>query len=228
MSAARIALCVDAPPRGQRSLLAQARGGNPEAFAEMVSPYMATLYRRARGLTGNAADAQDVSQEAVLRREAVLEEGRRQRAGNIRCGCKTEVVPRAPPAARKTAGLTTACGGSRQHAGSRAPGLPPPAGKRIRYIGWAGVRQRRLTRLIDQSYGLGFFASHYLGVIRRGFLALTCTVRGATKSAKTCPLVVSLLPHCGDITRVRNQTCLAGQACFAAEGMSATPHHPGR
>jgi hypothetical protein len=59
-------------------------------------------------------------------------------------------------------------------------------------------------------------------------LALTCTVRGATKSAKTCPLVVSLLPHCGDITRVRNQTCLAGQACFAAEGVSATPHHPGR
>ena len=74
MSAARIALCVDAPPRGQRSLLAQARGGNPEAFAEMVSPYMATLYRRARGLTGNAADAQDVSQEAVLKAWSRLEQ----------------------------------------------------------------------------------------------------------------------------------------------------------
>jgi RNA polymerase sigma-70 factor (ECF subfamily) len=33
----------------------------------MVSPYMPTLYRRARGLTGNAADAQDVSQETVLK-----------------------------------------------------------------------------------------------------------------------------------------------------------------
>jgi RNA polymerase sigma-70 factor (ECF subfamily) len=48
-------------------LLARARQRNPEAFAEMVSPYMPTLYRRARGLTGNAADAQDVSQEAVLK-----------------------------------------------------------------------------------------------------------------------------------------------------------------
>src|SRR6202030_1806704 len=74
MSAARIALCVDAPPRGQRSLLAQARGGNPEAFAEMVSPYMPTLYRRARGLTGNAADAQDVSQETVLKAWSRLEQ----------------------------------------------------------------------------------------------------------------------------------------------------------
>src|SRR3984893_10000294 len=74
MSAARIALCVDAPPRGQRSLLAQARRGNPEAFAEMVSPYMATLYRRARGLTGNAADAQDVSQETVLKAWSRLEQ----------------------------------------------------------------------------------------------------------------------------------------------------------
>jgi len=33
----------------------------------MVSPYLPTLYRRARGLTGNAADAQDVSQETVLK-----------------------------------------------------------------------------------------------------------------------------------------------------------------
>jgi RNA polymerase sigma-70 factor (ECF subfamily) len=33
----------------------------------MVSPYIPTLYRRARGLTGNTHDAQDVSQEAVLK-----------------------------------------------------------------------------------------------------------------------------------------------------------------
>src|SRR5246127_5398867 len=62
MSAAPYTFCADAP-----NLLAQARKGNPEAFAEMVSPYMPTLYRRARGLTGNAADAQDVSQETVLK-----------------------------------------------------------------------------------------------------------------------------------------------------------------
>src|SRR5258708_20794688 len=74
MGAARIRRGVDAPPRGRRRLLAQARGGNPEAFAEMVSAYMATLYRRARGLTGNAADAQDVSQEAVLKAWSRLEQ----------------------------------------------------------------------------------------------------------------------------------------------------------
>src|SRR6266436_1188883 len=67
MSAAPYTLYADAPPRGRPSLLAQARRGNPEAFAEMVSPYLPTLYRRARGLTGNAADAQDVSQETVLK-----------------------------------------------------------------------------------------------------------------------------------------------------------------
>jgi len=33
----------------------------------MVSPYLPTLYRRARGLTGKRADAQDVSQETVLK-----------------------------------------------------------------------------------------------------------------------------------------------------------------
>jgi RNA polymerase sigma-70 factor (ECF subfamily) len=55
-------------------LLAQARNGNQEAFAEMVSPYLPTLYRRARGLTGNAADAQDVSQETVLKAWSRLEQ----------------------------------------------------------------------------------------------------------------------------------------------------------
>src|SRR5712672_1628999 len=60
-------------PRPRRSLLTEARNGNPEAFAEMVSPYLPTLYRRARGLTGNTADAQDVSQEAVLKAWSRLE-----------------------------------------------------------------------------------------------------------------------------------------------------------
>src|SRR6266436_1097638 len=61
-------------PRSRRSLLTEARNGNPEAFAEMVSPYLPTLYRRARGLTGNTADAQDVSQEAVLKAWSRLEQ----------------------------------------------------------------------------------------------------------------------------------------------------------
>jgi RNA polymerase sigma-70 factor (ECF subfamily) len=53
--------------RRKPSLLAQARQGNREAFAEMVSPHMPTVYQRARRLTGNAADAEDVSQEALLK-----------------------------------------------------------------------------------------------------------------------------------------------------------------
>jgi len=59
---------------GTPNLLAQARKGNADAFAEMVSPYMPTLYRRARGLTGNAADAEDVSQETVLKAWSRLEQ----------------------------------------------------------------------------------------------------------------------------------------------------------
>jgi RNA polymerase sigma-70 factor (ECF subfamily) len=74
MSAAPITFSLNAPPPRRPSLLAQARRGNPEAFAEMVSPYLPTLYRRARGLTGNAADAQDVSQEAVLKAWSRLEQ----------------------------------------------------------------------------------------------------------------------------------------------------------
>ncbi len=48
-------------------LLSQARRGNREAFAEMAVPHVPTLYRRARRLTGNSADAEDVSQEALLK-----------------------------------------------------------------------------------------------------------------------------------------------------------------
>jgi RNA polymerase sigma factor (sigma-70 family) len=57
-----------------RDLLAQARRGNPEAFTEMVSPYMPTVYQRARRLTGNTADAEDVSQEALLKAWSRLEQ----------------------------------------------------------------------------------------------------------------------------------------------------------
>jgi RNA polymerase sigma-70 factor (ECF subfamily) len=74
MSAAPFTFYSSAPPQGRPSLLAEARKRNPEAFAQMVSPYMPTLYRRARGLTGNAADAQDVSQEAVLKAWSRLEQ----------------------------------------------------------------------------------------------------------------------------------------------------------
>ncbi|HKN76964.1 MAG TPA: sigma-70 family RNA polymerase sigma factor [Candidatus Acidoferrum sp.] len=51
----------------KRKVLADARLGDGEAFAEMVSPYAPGLYRRALRLTGNAADAEDARQEALLK-----------------------------------------------------------------------------------------------------------------------------------------------------------------
>lgn len=74
MSAAQTSLRSEGPAKGRPSLLARARNGNPEAFAEMVSPYLPTLYRRARGVTGNTADAEDVSQEAMLKAWSRLEQ----------------------------------------------------------------------------------------------------------------------------------------------------------
>jgi RNA polymerase sigma-70 factor, ECF subfamily len=51
----------------KRKVLADARRGDGEAFAEMVLPYGPGLYRRALRLTGNAADAEDARQEALLK-----------------------------------------------------------------------------------------------------------------------------------------------------------------
>jgi RNA polymerase sigma factor (sigma-70 family) len=66
---------ISDPDRSARTgLLAQARQGDPEAFTEMVSPYMPTVYQRARRLTGNPADAEDVSQEALLKAWSRLEQ----------------------------------------------------------------------------------------------------------------------------------------------------------
>ena len=51
----------------KRKVLADARLGDGEAFAEMVLPYGPGLYRRALRLTGNPADAEDARQEALLK-----------------------------------------------------------------------------------------------------------------------------------------------------------------
>lgn len=51
----------------RRKVLANARLGDGEAFAEMVLPYGPGLYRRALRLTGNPADAEDARQEALLK-----------------------------------------------------------------------------------------------------------------------------------------------------------------
>ncbi len=64
-------------------LLQQARRGNRQAFAQMVEPYVPILYRRARGLTGNAADAQDVSQETLLKAWSRLEQFTGSQDGSV-------------------------------------------------------------------------------------------------------------------------------------------------
>ncbi|MHB8503186.1 MAG: RNA polymerase sigma factor [Candidatus Acidiferrales bacterium] len=51
----------------KRKSLAAARLGDGEAFAEMIQPYAPGLYRRALRMTGNAADAEDARQEALLK-----------------------------------------------------------------------------------------------------------------------------------------------------------------
>jgi RNA polymerase sigma-70 factor (ECF subfamily) len=84
MSTAPLTFCLERSALTARQLLAQARRGNGEAFAQMVSPYVPTLYRRARGLTGNAADAEDVSQEALLKAWMRLEQftGKQNESGD--------------------------------------------------------------------------------------------------------------------------------------------------
>jgi RNA polymerase sigma-70 factor (ECF subfamily) len=58
----------------QQGLLVRARRGDREAFAEMVSPYVPSLVQRARRMTGNVADAEDISQEALLKAWSRLEQ----------------------------------------------------------------------------------------------------------------------------------------------------------
>src|SRR5580658_4118429 len=77
MSAAPIAFCSEfgrLESCGRQGLLLRARAGDREAFVEMVSPHLETMSRRARRLTGNAADAEDVSQEALLKAWSRLEQ----------------------------------------------------------------------------------------------------------------------------------------------------------
>ena len=51
----------------KRKTLAEARLGSREAFAKLVVPYAPGLYRRALWMTGNAADAEDAHQEALMK-----------------------------------------------------------------------------------------------------------------------------------------------------------------
>jgi RNA polymerase sigma-70 factor, ECF subfamily len=60
-------LDTGARPRPRTTLISRARCGDREAFTEMVTPYVPTLLQRARRVTGNVADAEDVRQETLLK-----------------------------------------------------------------------------------------------------------------------------------------------------------------
>src|SRR5713226_7195238 len=61
--------CATMPWTGgqESNLLAEARQGDTQAFVELIEPSAEAVYRRARRVTGNSADAEDVRQETLLK-----------------------------------------------------------------------------------------------------------------------------------------------------------------
>jgi RNA polymerase sigma factor, sigma-70 family len=55
------------PERSEAELIAQVNGGNIEAFYELVRPYERAVFLAALSLVKNDADAEEVSQEAILK-----------------------------------------------------------------------------------------------------------------------------------------------------------------
>lgn len=53
--------------RAEADLVAQARDGKEEAFADLVKPYLPKIYRVAFRIAGNREDAEDISQQALLK-----------------------------------------------------------------------------------------------------------------------------------------------------------------
>jgi RNA polymerase sigma-70 factor, ECF subfamily len=57
-----------APQRDVAStLVSLARRGNRQAFSDLTTPFSATIYRMALRITGNAADAEDVRQQTLMK-----------------------------------------------------------------------------------------------------------------------------------------------------------------
>jgi hypothetical protein len=79
-----------------------------------------------------------------------------------------------------------------------------PVGSRL---GSPSCRGRGCDARAKGIYSLAFLRPAHL------FLPLTRTFRGVTNRRKASSLVVSLLTNCKVQSRVRPQTCLAGQAC---------------
>jgi RNA polymerase sigma-70 factor, ECF subfamily len=55
------------PENPQAALIARVRGGDHEAFYELVRPHERTIYAMAFSILDNEADAEEVAQEAILK-----------------------------------------------------------------------------------------------------------------------------------------------------------------
>jgi RNA polymerase sigma-70 factor, ECF subfamily len=58
----------------EANLVDEARGGNREAFAQLVQPQMSKAYRVALRITGNKEDAEDAIQQALLKAYAHIDQ----------------------------------------------------------------------------------------------------------------------------------------------------------
>ena len=56
-----------APSDGEAELVARAAGGDAEAYAALVRPYERVAYRVAMAITGGSADAEEASQNGLLK-----------------------------------------------------------------------------------------------------------------------------------------------------------------
>jgi RNA polymerase sigma factor (sigma-70 family) len=58
---------VEGRPRAERELALQAQRGDPRAFEELVRPHQETAFRVAYVITRNAADAEDATQDGLVK-----------------------------------------------------------------------------------------------------------------------------------------------------------------
>src|SRR5467141_51126 len=65
--AAHMVAVGNPPERSERELIARIKGGDVEAFYELVRPYERAVFLAALSLVKNDADAEEVAQEAILK-----------------------------------------------------------------------------------------------------------------------------------------------------------------
>ena len=83
--AARCSTAVEGRPRDERESVVRAQRGDACAFEELVRAHWEVMFRVAVAITGDAAEAEDVAQEALAKAWRALP---RFRAGEpVRRGC---------------------------------------------------------------------------------------------------------------------------------------------